>query len=406
MDRHGLVTPPSRSRRPLAKAEPLPYGRGSDRRRGWLAVAAFLSLMLILAVGCVERPVREKLSPDELAAFRDDAVKFLQDAAFSDEPPLRVNAIEALADVAPREGLQAFDLNLENEYAGASFAALMAVGSIRHAALVERVRTRAEHADANVRIAALYALHRLGDRHRTGELGDLLLNHRDARVRANAALAVGRLGEPSSTTLLHRALRHEKKEAPKLNILEALAIMGDKHATERLIFAGYSAYPDQATFALQALANARSPEAEELFRDRLETKGFPEINLAAARGLGRLGDESGLTLALARLKFDAPQAGRPNDPPAQQISRIRGLAALACEAIGNPDSLPALREAFYLEGQPAYVRLATARAAIRIIDSQKPATSRPQSDGSRPRTLTATQPGAAAPHGYFDVLTF
>jgi HEAT repeat protein len=331
------------------------------------------ALLLLLTAGCVQPPQRQRLSADEQAAFREVAVKFLQDAAFSEEPSQRLNAIEALVEVAPNEGLQAFDLNLENEYAGASFAALMAVGSIRHVAFIERVRTRAEHPDPNVRIAALFALHRMGDRHRTGELADLLLNNRDARVRANAAIALGRLGEPSSTTPLQRALRREKKEASRLSILEALAIMGDKDATERLMFFGYSSYPDQATFALQALANAASPEAEELFRDRLQMKGFPEISLAAARGLGRLGDKSGLDLALARLSFDTPEKGRPNDPSEQQISRIRGLAALACEAICDQDALKPLQEAFYQEGQPVYVRLTVARAAIRIIDSQRPA---------------------------------
>lgn len=341
--------------------------RGPEICRGWLPITVAL---LALGSGCARPVLRGTLTPADQAVFRAECVRLLQDAALGDEPALRMNAIEALAEAAPAEGKRCIELNLENEYAGASFAALMAVGTLREADLLDRVRTRAEHPDANVRIAALFALHRLGDTHRTGELGDYLLNHRDARVRANAALAIGRLGEPSSTVLLHRALKRERKDLPKLQILEALAILGDRYANERLIFDGYSNYPDQATITIGFLANAKSPDAEDLFRERLyASREFPEISLAAARGLGRLGDESGLDLALGYLYFDSPRRGAPNDPPEQQIARVRGLAALALEAIGNPEALHALREAFRWPGQASYVRVAVARAAIQIMNS-------------------------------------
>ena len=332
-------------------------------------VAASVPVMLAFLSGCVQPVLRGTLSPPEQATFRAEAVRLLQEAALGNEPALRMNAIEALAEVAPDEGLRCIELNIENEYPGASFAALMAVGTLRKAEFLDRIRTRAEHPDPNVRIAALYALHRLGFERRTGELGDFLLNHRDVRVRANAALAIGRLGEPSSTVLLHRALKHERKDLPKLQILEALAILGDRYANERLIFDGYSNYPDQATITIGFLANAKSPDAEELFRERLRSsRDFPEIGLAAARGLGRLGDESGLDLAINYLCFDSSRRGVPNDPPEQQTSRVRGLAALALEAIGDPEALKALREAFQRPGQFAYVRITIARAAIHILN--------------------------------------
>ena len=308
---------------------------------------------------------------EEEAGFRAAAIQALTEAAFSNEPALRMNAIEALGEVAPAEGLRCIAINIENDYPGASFAALMALGTLRNADFIDRIRTRAEHPNPNVRIGALYALHRLGDQRRTGELSDYLLNHRDARVRANAALAIGRLEEPSSAKLLRRALKQERKNLPKLQILEALAFLGDRHATERLMFDGHSAYPDQAALALMFLANARSHEAEDLFRYRLRSKDQPEVKMQAARGLGRLGLEEGLDQALGYLWFNSPRAGRPNDPPTRQIARIRGLAALALEAIGSPEALEALKAAFGLQDQPAYVRLTIARAAIRIIDRKK-----------------------------------
>lgn len=311
---------------------------------------------------------RATLPPDELPALRQRAVRFLSDAAESGDPVLRMQAIEAFQDVAPAEGEAVLIRNADNAYSGVCFAALMALGAIRDANAAQIIRTRSEDSDANVRIAAIYALHRLGDKSRTGELSEFLLRHPDARVRANAALAIGRLAEPQSARLLRTALRRERKDAVKMQILEALAFLGDVHGIDRLRFFGHSAVPDQAALALMLLANAQPHEAEELFRYRVDVADHPEIKLQAARGLGKLGYDDGLDLALAYLNFNSPDTGRRNDPPEQQIIRIRALAALALEAIGSPESLAALKAAFEREGQPERANVAVARALVRVID--------------------------------------
>jgi len=316
-------------------------------------------------------PTRGELSIQQQRGFRQESVAFLRQAAMSDDPFLRMQALEAFQDVATDEGLPYVVDNLDNGHPGVSFAALMTIGVLRQSRYIERVRMLAEDSDPNVRIAALFALHRFGDKSRTGELSDFLLADRDARVRGNAALAIGRLEEPSAAKPLERALRREKKEAVKLQVLEGLAMLGNRHAIERLIFSAYSAAPDQASLALMFLANARCAEAEEVFRTRLRQADHPEIKLQAARGLGYLGVDAGEELAAAHLWFNSPQRGRKHDPPEQQIARVRALAALALGAIGNPGSLGPLKLAFDVEDQAPYVRLAIARAALSILDKTR-----------------------------------
>jgi HEAT repeat protein len=336
-----------------------------------------LALCLSPVWGCVQ-PARQATPVNEQQTFRTEAIQELRRAAMCDDAVLRMQALEAFQDVAPKEGSPCIIDNIDNGYAGVSFAALMSVGETKIPAPMEKIRTLSEDNDANVRIAALYAMHRLGQRGRTRELSDYLLRNPDARVRANAALAIGRLNDESSIRLLHQALAHEKKDAVKMQILEALAMMGDSEGIERLKFSGYSAFPDQASLALMCLANARTPDAEELFRIRLSKNDYPETRLQAARGLGRLGYEDGLELSMACLFFRSPVSGRKNDPPEQQISRVRALAALALEAIGNPQALGALRKAFDETGQSQYVRVAIARAAIRLIDGKSEAVKHPK----------------------------
>jgi HEAT repeat protein len=317
--------------------------------------------------GCV-RSLQRPLPADEEDQLRLAAVQFLKESAFSDEPVIRMHAIEALQEVAPVEGLPCIEANIENGYAGVSFAALMALGTLRQAEFLERIRIRAESSDPNVVIAALFAMHRMGDQKRTSELADFLFNNEDARVRANAAVAIGRLGEPKSAKILRRALDKEAKISPKLQILEALAAFGDRNAIDRLIAFAYDPRPDVVAIALQCLANANCDKAEMLYVSRLQSSVYPESRLQAARGLGRLGRDDGLDVALAYLRFNSPETGRSNDPPEQQIARVRALAALALEAIGSPQALGPLKDAFFTPDQAADVRLTVARAAIKIID--------------------------------------
>lgn len=340
--------------------------------RGRNAAGLVLLVFTAFHAGCVTtaRQPEPPPPPAALAAFRAAAIKVLEDAAFGDSPAGRIHAIEAFLDVAPDDGmaLQAIPLNIENAYAGASFAALMAAGQLRASDQLDKIRTRAEHADPHVRMAALYALHRLGDKRRTGELSQFLLKHRDARVRANAALILGRLGEPQHVKLLRMALDREKKDLTRLQLLESLAILGDAQAINRLAFQAHSARPQEAAVAIMMLANARCQDAEEVFLIRLHEEGMLEVRLQAARGLAELGRSDGMSLALSSLFFDSPKRGLANDPPEQQIDRVRGLAALALETMADPLSLTALREAFDVEGQSEYVRIAIARASIRTID--------------------------------------
>jgi HEAT repeat protein len=332
-----------------------------------VVLLAMLLGALCQAAGCMPQ-LRRPLPPDDAQSFHGAALQLLKQDATGEQPLLRMQAIEAFQDVAPAEGLPYIVDSIDNGYAGISFAALMAIGSMREGRFIDKVRVRAEDSDPNVRIAALFALHRLGDAKRTGEIGELLLDHADARVRANAALAVGRLGEKGAVKLLRTAGQREKKDAVKLQIREALAILNDQKATEELIFAGHSAVPDQATLALMFLANAKSPQADELFRYRLYHADQPEIKLQAARGLGLLGSDQGYDIACAHLYYRASSGNRKNDPPEQQIARVRALAALALEAIGDADALGPLKDAFYAEGQAGTVRLAVARAAIGIMN--------------------------------------
>lgn len=339
--------------------------RNGFRGRGFIVISA-----VSIFSGCVRVNVLQTLPIEQEITFRADALQFLKESAFSSDPIVTMQTIEALQDVGPNENPTYMLENLESGHPGVTFAALMALGTLERKEFIEEYRTEAENANPNVRIAAIYAMHRCGDKSRTGEIATYLLHHNKARVRANAALAIGRLGEPSAAKVLRLALQNENKAIVRNNIDEALLIYGDPQIVRTIIQRGHSSIPFQAAEALMMLANARCQDADDVFRNRLHRAEHPEIKLEAARGLGRLGEDDAysLELAAAHLFYNSPRQGDEYDPPDQQIRRVRGLAALALEAIGRPEALAALRAAFTAENQSESVKVAIARAAIRIID--------------------------------------
>ena len=343
------------------------------RRVNALFLTIACAATVFSAFGC-NHTLRGNLAVNERQQFRNDAVMVLKDAALSDDPYLTSNAIEAISESSAGDAAPAIAQNLNTGNRAVTFAALVGLGTLRKGDMIEKYRAAAGDPDPNVRIAAIYALHRCGDSSRMNELGRLLTNEKHAGVRANAAFVLGRIGEPSAAKMLKAALAREQDELARRGMLEALATLKDRGGVNSLIAYGYSADPGQATAGLGALGNARCPEAQGLYLDRLNRAEAPEVRLQAARALGRIGykgyDSSNmLELATAHLFYRTTQVKDPNEPADQQIRRVRALAALALEAIGSPEALKPLRAAFDAPGQSPYVRVAVARAAVGIIDA-------------------------------------
>jgi len=67
-------------------------------------------------------------------------VQLLKEAAFSEEPVIRMHALEAIQDVATEGRVGVHRANIDNGYSGVSFASLMALGTIRNRDYVEQIR--------------------------------------------------------------------------------------------------------------------------------------------------------------------------------------------------------------------------------------------------------------------------
>lgn len=312
------------------------------------------------SAGCTE-PVNE-------FALRQRAVDGLKAGVrYAHNPAVRAQAIEALQQTAPEEGVLWFQTALRDEHPGVRFAGCMALGAMRHPASREMLLTRVHDEDARVQAAAIYSLHRIGDTEYTGRLAELLLRHKDPQVRNNAAYVLGELGEAGAIPILRRAV-HDEEVA--LQAVEAMAKLGDDRAFQQLTIFTHDYRGDRRIVALNALGALRDPKGLKAIELQYIEASMIEVRLAAARAMGCFGRKDGLRFSLDHLDFTAPSP-REDDPAANQIMRIRSMAALALGAIGDRSALPKLQARLDAQDDPR-VQVAAAKAILEIIRASGP----------------------------------
>lgn len=327
-----------------------------------------LAMVGCLLAGCAQHNPYD--SPAAMRQIKQRALECLKrGVAYEFLPSVRAQSVESLQEEAPERGLPWIRNCLNDEHPAVRFAACMALGTLRDGALQPSLTRLLDDPNHSVRAAAIFALHRLGEKRYTARLASYLNEDDDPAVRRNAALILGRLGEKGAIPLLAGVVE-SADEGLHAQALESLALLGNPQAVQQLTFTINSGLGPHEVFALNALALTRDPTLEKTFRYKLENGAFLETRLAAARGLGELGSDQGLKVALEGIAFDDAQPGLEHDPKENQIMRIRQMAAAALGAIGDPAGLPALARRLEDNTDPR-VQVAAAKAILRIVSRQE-----------------------------------
>lgn len=262
-----------------------------------LAAAGILTAVL---AGCGGMQ-REK--PIESRRLVTQSLWTLSRAGDSPNAQVRCQALEVLAQVRGTTAGPIFYRFLKDKDPMVRFAAAMAIGDVRHAAALAAIRRMATpgvgESDRRTYCGVLYAMHCLGDDTYTRRLGELLFD-REVEVRCNAALVLGRMKLPAARPLLQSALdeevSHEREGPAKLALVEALARLGDARC--KLAMESYTRLQlDYRLPAILALPECQTPNAADLLESLMEDP-FPQVRVAAAGALGRLGRPSDRAYAL------------------------------------------------------------------------------------------------------------
>ncbi len=325
-------------------------------------------LLLTITAGCAQ-PHKADNDLNRMTLKRRAMECLTAAIRYQANPVVRVEAVEALESSGCNEGLPWIRAALLDDHPAVRFAACVAVGRCVDPVALESVRKCVDDHDASVQVAALFALHHLGQTWQTGRIPTYLLNHDDVTVRRNAALILGLLDEPGAVKVLARAMR-DRDAGVRQHALEAMARFGNREARQELAFMTNAGIGSEEVFAIGALAQTGDPVYLETFRYKLATATHLETRLAAARGLGRLGSDEGFETALKALRTRKPLINDPNDPPAGQILRVRQMAAAALGVIGRSEALPALGELMEDPADPR-VQVSAARAILEILEADR-----------------------------------
>jgi HEAT repeat protein len=200
------------------------------------------------------------------------------------------------------------------------------------------------------RMAAIFALHRMGNTTYSHELEKTATDNRPA-IRGETAFIFGRLGDKSAIPLLLEMLHSDADYNVRLQAAEALWLLGDQEGENKLFEATISRYASDQMIAALALAEPR--DSRVLGRiEAMYNSDHLEIDLVCARATGMLGSDSGYGIAM--------KGAQSNDP------RQRSLAAMAFGGIGRTDAQPRLAK--LLKDSDPDVRLAAAGALVEIAE--------------------------------------
>jgi HEAT repeat protein len=333
-----------------------------------LLEATTFSFALLLILGCeqtaqprsaplLSTPVVKTPPPEPAGDLETQARQIVSDGLSDPNPQIRSNAIEVVATTRDVRLMPKVQKLLADPVIPVRFAATLAVGDLEYALARNDMIGLLNDPNPNIKIAASYAIFRLG----SPEYYEVLcqsLDNQDQTVRANAALLLGKSGKQEGIGLLYWTLRRtDSTDKVVLQAAEAIAMLRDQRIYPKLWTRLISAYADDRVMGIRAMGALGTAEARNALTTMLDD-AVPEVRLAAAEQLGKLGDRIGEAEVLAVFEKNVISS---MDPQGQE--RVKMLAALAIGEVRTPaviKHLPAL-----LRDSSKVVRLAAAKAALR-----------------------------------------
>jgi HEAT repeat protein len=302
--------------------------------------------------------------PIQASLLREEALTLLETLSKDASPEIRANVVEAAGSSSQRLR-SIIERGLTDPSPAVQTVALMVVGrnKISELAALARVSLNAEN--PYVKAAAILALTANGKEVDQTPLAGILLTHEKPQVRAHAAYILGEIKNKSALGLLRQAAREKlvmaseaQVKSYQLQIAEALVKLGDQSQIDTIRASLYSGPDDleSVAFAAQILGNIGDTGARNnlinlsVYRDKAGTPLPPDVRLAVAAALAKLGETDAAMIATEFVTHAEPA--------------IRKQAAFVL-GLGGKNALVVHLNTL-LQDQDAGVRVAAADAILRF----------------------------------------
>jgi len=325
-----------------------------------VARGLLFACIMLLALGC---EVPQNTSPEaQLVAGSDlddltmAAYRIILESLSDQNPLIRANAVEVVSQTGQIKLVPKVQRLLGDNYPPVRFAAALAIGDLEYSLGIRGLKELFKDSDSNVKIAACYAMVKLGAPKYKIVLRKAI-GSTDQTVRANAAFLIGKSGDRDALKLLYWAMRDkDSADKVKYQAAESIATLGDDRIEPKLWTMLLNIYADVRITGVRAMGALGTQNAKNALITMLSDKVL-EVRLAAAEQLGMLGDTAGepevMDVFARRLTSGMEPADR---------ERVNVLTVLAIGRIATPKLMKYLPD--FLEDNSKAVRIAAARAVL------------------------------------------
>jgi HEAT repeat protein len=284
---------------------------------------------------------------------------------------IQCNALESLAAVNVEGAGMELAQALRDPHLPVKFAAAMGLGDLGYEPALPVLLEMAKDPQVNPKLlaAVIYALHRLGDDTYTGELGRLLYQE-DKSIRATAILVMGKMGESGAIPLLRNVQEEDKRDVVQLQVVEALAELGDERSIIQLEPWTKSQYIEDRLIAIEALGKVNNPRVLALLQKIYEdSRQDPIVRVATIRAMANLYRCVGFEPALQAAQNPGgvllqARGAKAKLPPAD-VRTLQVLSVLALGKLNNVQAVPTLQG--LLKSPDGVVRVSAARSILTLL---------------------------------------
>jgi HEAT repeat protein len=324
-----------------------------------IVVAVVVCVGLPVIYGCRESLKRVKLpGRSSTEKLRSQALEIIEQGLNDPDPRIRAKAAEVVAATGQKQLMPEVQRLLGDDYEPVRFNAAVAIGDIEYYLAKSVVQRLIHVADENTKIAAAYAMYKLGYKQYLDPVREAVKSS-DQKLRANAVFLLGKAGDAGSLELLYWVKDNDNSE-PKVRYqaTEAIAKLGDEKIMPKIWTMLVSKFGEAKIIGIKAMGALGTARAKEALLTKLDDDVL-EVQLAAAEQLAMLGDNSGEQVVL-NIFEKRLTAGLD----AQSQERIMVLSTLAIGRLGTPKTTRYLSK--LIESESPLIRLAAAQASLQI----------------------------------------
>ncbi len=318
-----------------------------------------LLMGLLLACGCTRQEENESvraslLPPVPVQELQAKAMTIVKTALSDPSAYMRNHAIEVAVETNQYQLIPEILQKLDDPFVAVRAPAAMAIGDMACQACKNRVKKALEDENEKVRIAAAYAMIRLGDTSHYPKIRDAALST-DPTIRATALLLLGKLGNRDDLELMYQAFRDtETTDQVRMQAVESIARLKDVRIYRSKLWPLLiSKYADDRVMGIRGMGALGTTEAKEALQLTMLQDDVLEVRLCAVEELGKLGDQGGMNQLVTYFQ---------TNPDLNQATMATGTSVTAIGRLKARNLTGYLAKA--LDSQSTYIRLVAARSVL------------------------------------------